>query len=111
MFFRGLLVKHIMQKNLYVNDGRFQLFVSIYKATRANENFNKKVRKFDASSITPCKSELYQHFLRSHYISSIWKNASHKKPTTLNPLEHGWIKKKSSFVFKWFEGDQLLCLV
>ena len=81
------------KKSVDVNGSRFQLFVSSYKATDINENFNKKVQNFHASSIPPCKSEFYQQFLRSHYISSIWKNASHKEPTTLNPLKHGWIKK------------------
>lgn len=99
------------KKSVDVDDGRFQLFVGSYKATDVNENFTKKVRSFDASSIPPCKSELYQQFLRAHYISSIWKNASQKEPTTLSPLEHGWMEQESSFVFKWFEGDQLPCLV
>ncbi|KAJ8942072.1 hypothetical protein NQ318_004097 [Aromia moschata] len=99
------------KKSVDVDDGRYQLFVSIYEATDVNENFWKKVRSFDASSIPPCKSELYQQFLRAHYISSIWRNASQKQPTTFNPLEYGWVEHESSFMFKWFEGDQLSCLV
>ncbi|KAJ8935272.1 hypothetical protein NQ318_023158 [Aromia moschata] len=99
------------KKSVDVDDGRYQLFVSTYEATDVNENFWKKVRSFDASSIPPCKSELYQQFLRAHYISSIWKNASQKPPTTFNPLEYGWVEHESSFMFKWFEGDQLPCLV
>lgn len=79
-----------MKKSKKVDDSRFQLFVSVYKASDVNENVNKKVMKFDASLIPPCKAELYQKFLRAHYISSIWKNASQKNPTMLNPLEYGW---------------------
>lgn len=71
-----------------------------------NENFNKKVRSFDASLIPPCKSELYQQVLRAHYISSIWN-----EPTSLNPLEYGWMEMENRYVFKWFEGDQLPCFV
>lgn len=29
----------------------------------------------------------------------------------LNPLEHGWEQQDLSYVFKWFEGDQLPRLV
>ncbi|KAJ8933497.1 hypothetical protein NQ318_000314 [Aromia moschata] len=93
-----------------VDDSGFQLSQSD-KATDINENFNKKVRNFDASSIPPCKTELYQQFLRAHYISSIWKNASQKDPTVLNPLEYDWVEQDTSYVFKWFEGDQIPCFV
>lgn len=61
--------------------------------------------KFDASLIPPCKAELY--LLRAHYISSIWKNASPKNPTILNPLEYSWEQQGTSYVFMWFKGDQL----
>ncbi|GBP33294.1 hypothetical protein EVAR_30882_1 [Eumeta japonica] len=30
-----------------------------------------------------------------------------QQPTTLDPLEYGWIEEEEKFVFKWFEGDQL----
>ncbi|GFX92748.1 uncharacterized protein TNCV_4876051 [Trichonephila clavipes] len=74
------------KKSKDVDDGRFQLFVSSYKASDVHENFTKKVQHFDATSIPPCKSELYQQFLRAHYISTIWKNAYKKQPSTLEPL-------------------------
>nr|XP_046481744.1 uncharacterized protein LOC124218890 isoform X1 [Neodiprion pinetum] len=99
------------KKSIDVDDGRFQLFVNSYKAVDMNENFNKKVRSFDASLIPPCKSELYQQVLRTHYISSIWKNAHANEPTSLNPLEYGWMEMENRYVFKWFEGDQLPCFV
>ncbi|CAH1108809.1 unnamed protein product [Psylliodes chrysocephalus] len=62
---------------------------------------------FEFCSIPPCKSELYQQFLRTHYISTVWKNANKKQPTTLDSLEYGWIEQDDKLVFKWFEGDQL----
>lgn len=102
---------HNAKKSRDVHDARFQLFINCYKATDVNENFTRKVRNFDASSIPPCKRELFQQFLRAHYIFSIWKNAFQEDPTTLDPLEHGWIEQEGKFVFKWFEGDQLPCLV
>ncbi|CAG9834603.1 unnamed protein product [Diabrotica balteata] len=95
------------KKSVDVDDGRYQLFVNNYKASDVNENFSKKISNFDASSIPPCKSELYQQLLRAHYISTIWKNAYKKEPTTLDPLEFGWIEQDEKFTFKWFEGDQL----
>lgn len=48
-----------------------------------------KVRNFGASSIPPCKSELYRWYLRADYITSIWKNFS-----TKSPLEHGWMEEE-----------------
>ncbi|GFV55653.1 uncharacterized protein TNCV_278741, partial [Trichonephila clavipes] len=78
-----------------------------YKASDVHENFTKKVQHFDATSIPPCKSELYQQFLRAHYISTIWKNAYKKQPSTLEPLEYGWIEQDNTFILKRFEGDQL----
>lgn len=95
------------KKSIDVDDARYQLFVNNYKPSDVNENFNKKLLNFDASSIPPCKSELYQQLLRAHYISTIWKNAYKKQPTTLDPLEYGWIEQDGKFLFKWFEGDQL----
>ncbi|GBP29054.1 hypothetical protein EVAR_10870_1 [Eumeta japonica] len=50
-------------------------------------------------------------FLRAHYIASIWKNATLKNPMMLNPLEYGWEQQDTSYVFKWFEGDQLPRLI
>ncbi|GBP23629.1 hypothetical protein EVAR_80246_1 [Eumeta japonica] len=88
------------------NNERYQLFVNNYKASDVNENFSKKILNFDASSIPPCKSEL-PATLRAHYISTIWRNAHKKQPTTLDPLEYGWIEEEEKFVFKCFEGDQL----
>ncbi|KAA5608192.1 hypothetical protein F3H15_34595 [Pseudomonas aeruginosa] len=67
----------------------------------------KKNQKFEASSIPPHKSELYQQLLRAHYISSIWRNAYKKQLTTLDPLEYGWIEQDNIYAFKGFEGDQL----
>ncbi|GFY00086.1 uncharacterized protein TNCV_1341841 [Trichonephila clavipes] len=95
------------KKSKDVDDGRFQLFVSSYKASDVHENFIKKVQHFDATSIPPCKSELHQQFLRAHYTSTIWKNAYKKQPSTLEPLEYGWIEQDNTFILKWFEGDQL----
>ncbi|GBP11487.1 hypothetical protein EVAR_87400_1 [Eumeta japonica] len=42
---------------------------------------------------------------------SIWKNATLKNPMMLNPLEYGWEQQDTSYVFKWFEGDQLPRLI
>lgn len=95
------------KKSIDVDDGRFQLFVHSYKAAGTEENFNKKLRSCDASSIPPCKSELFQQVLRTHYISRIWKNAHMKEPTSLSPTEYGWMEIGNCYVFKWFEGDQL----
>ncbi|GFV42587.1 uncharacterized protein TNCV_1315921 [Trichonephila clavipes] len=65
------------KKSKDLDDGRFQLFVSSYKASDVHENFTKK------------------------------KNAYKKQPSTLEPLEYGWIEQDNTFILKWFEGDQL----
>ncbi|XP_046418070.1 uncharacterized protein LOC124178627 [Neodiprion fabricii] len=44
-------------------------------------------------------------------ICRIWKNAHANEPTSLNPLEYGWMEMENRYVFKWFEGDQLPCFV
>ncbi|RVE52891.1 hypothetical protein evm_002548 [Chilo suppressalis] len=99
------------KKCIDVNDARFQLFVDTYKAADINEQFSIKVRNFDGSSLPPCKSELWQHFLRTIYISNIWNNADKRCPSTLHPEEYGWINHQDKYLFKWFDGDQLPGLV
>ncbi|GBP69118.1 hypothetical protein EVAR_87398_1 [Eumeta japonica] len=34
-----------------------------------------------------------------------------ENPMMLNPLEYGWEQQDTSYVFKWFEGDQLPRLI
>ena len=58
------------KKSKDVDDGRFRVFVSSYKVSDVNESFSKKVHTFDANSIPPCKSELYELFLRTQYTCS-----------------------------------------
>ena len=47
-----------------VNDVRFHLFSNTFKSKKSDENFEKKNRNFDSSSLPPCKAELQQHLLR-----------------------------------------------
>ncbi|GFV31457.1 hypothetical protein TNCV_3462631 [Trichonephila clavipes] len=47
-----------------VNDVRFYLFSKTYQSKELDDNFEKKCRSFDSSSLPPCKAELYQHLLR-----------------------------------------------
>lgn len=56
-----------------------------------NEKFSPKyLKKFDASHLPPCKTELFQQFLQANYITSIWNNANEKRPTTFAPENNGW---------------------
>ncbi|CAH2215893.1 jg27480, partial [Pararge aegeria aegeria] len=91
-----------------VDAARLQIFIDSYTVSDVNEAFNnKKLRNFDASCLPPCKSELFQQFLRANYICSIWNNAHLKIPTAYEPVNYGWILEKNQYYFKWFEGDQL----
>ncbi|GFX55459.1 uncharacterized protein TNCV_267471 [Trichonephila clavipes] len=47
-----------------VNDVCFYLFSKTYQSKELDDNFEKKCRSFDSSSLPPCKAELYQHLLR-----------------------------------------------
>ncbi|KAK0174239.1 hypothetical protein PV327_011124, partial [Microctonus hyperodae] len=78
-----------LKKYIDANNARFQLFVDTYKAADINEQFSIKVRNFDGSSLPPCKSELWQLFLRAIYITNIWNNADKQHPSNLQPKEHG----------------------
>ncbi|CAF4946130.1 unnamed protein product [Pieris macdunnoughi] len=71
----------------------------------------KKLKNFDASNLPPCKTELFQQFLRANYITSIWNNANEKRPSTFTPENNGWTFEDNQYHFYWFDGDQLPGLV
>lgn len=92
-----------------VNFLRYKLFNQQYKMNDIDEPFfKKKIKNFDASSLPPCKVELYEHFLRARYITNIWLNAHKSVPTILIPTDYGWkLANDNSYKFKWFNGQQL----
>lgn len=90
-----------------INEARFELFCKTYKFKNLNESFKPKLKNYDASSLPPCKSELFQQLLRAQYITSIWGNAHMKYPTALRPQGNGWIENNGKYEFVWFEGNQL----
>ncbi|CAH1111429.1 unnamed protein product [Psylliodes chrysocephalus] len=74
-------------------------------------NFEKKFKNFDSSSLSPCKVELQQHSLRVRHVTKFWRNAHLKYPTSLSPLACGWTMNDNKYDFVWFLGDQLPSLV
>lgn len=93
---------------LDVDAARLQLFLNNYSVNSINEEFNRKnLKKFYASNLPPCKTELFQQFLRANYISSIWNNANEKLPTIFTPEHNGWRLEENQYHFHWFDGDQL----
>ncbi|CAG5055834.1 unnamed protein product [Parnassius apollo] len=48
-----------------------------------------------------------QQFIHPHYIYSIWKKAHKKCSVLVDPPEYGWIEENNTYIFKWFNGDQL----
>lgn len=63
---------------------------------------------------SPCRTELWQHFLRTVYISRVWCNADKKDPLLtedkykLLPSNFGsTINDDEQLDFKWFDGLQL----
>lgn len=94
-----------------VDEARFEIFKKTFKVKNVNEPFNKKFRNIDATSLPPCKSELLQQLLRSHYICHLWRNAHLKNPTELRPEDYGWIEDEGRYKILWFKGEQLPTLV
>ena len=90
-----------------INDVRFHLFSSTFQSKKSDENFQKKYRNFDSSSLPPCKAELQQHLLRVRYVTKLWKNAHLKHPTSLSPVASGWTINDDKYDFVWFVGEQL----
>lgn len=90
-----------------INKVRYEKFLLNYKVNSDTEIFKKKIKNFDGFSLPPCELELYQHFLRAKYITSIWRNAYREIPTMLKPEENGWIISEEQYEFKWFKGEQL----
>lgn len=88
-----------------VNDVRFNLFAKNYQS-KESDNFEKKIRNFDSSSLPPCKAELYYHLLRVRYVAKFWRNAHLKSPTSLSPTASGWIINDDRYDFVWFAGEQ-----
>ncbi|GFT36294.1 uncharacterized protein TNCV_3464601 [Trichonephila clavipes] len=89
-----------------VNDVRFYLFSKTYQSKELDDNFEKKCRSFDSSSLPPCKAELYQHLLRVRYVTKFGRNAHLKIPSSLSPLASGWIVNDDKYDFVWFAGEQ-----
>ncbi|CAG5085062.1 Protein of unknown function [Cotesia congregata] len=93
-------------KNLAdINTARFEKFCSTYKADNPDEPFEKRFKNYDASNLPPCKAELKQQLLRTQYITSIWRNAHLRFPSTLAPTRNGWDLQNGKLEFYWFEGD------
>ncbi|GFV11584.1 uncharacterized protein TNCV_975741 [Trichonephila clavipes] len=88
------------------NDVRFDLFSKTYESKELDDNFEKKCRSFDSSSLPPCKAELYQYLLRVRYVTKFWRNAHLKNPSSLSPLASGWIVYDDKYDFVWFAGEQ-----
>ncbi|GFW09387.1 uncharacterized protein TNCV_2066451 [Trichonephila clavipes] len=88
-----------------VNDVRFYLFSKTYQSKKL-DNFEKKCRSFDSSSLPPRKTEFYQHLLRVWYVTKFWRNPHLKNPSSLSPLASGWIVSDDKYDFIWFAGEQ-----
>ncbi|GFW32885.1 uncharacterized protein TNCV_1774521 [Trichonephila clavipes] len=97
---------HRVPNSSNVNDVRFYLFSKTYPSKKLDDNFEKKCRSFDSSSLPPCKAELYQHLLRVLYVKKFWRNAHLKNPSSLSPLASGWIINDDKYDFVWFAGEQ-----
>ncbi|GFV86840.1 uncharacterized protein TNCV_3965701 [Trichonephila clavipes] len=87
------------------------MFASIYfpkfiNRKKLDDNFEKKCRSFDSSSLPPCKSELYQRLFRVRYVTKFWRNAHLKNPSSLSPLSSGWIVNDDKYDFVWFAREQ-----
>ncbi|XP_061709490.1 uncharacterized protein LOC133519502 [Cydia pomonella] len=97
-----------VKKTKKVNEGRYEIFLKTYDVSNAAASFKLSPYNFDASNLPPCQTELTEHFLRTLYITKIWKNAHEKNPVgDLDPNDCGWEEKDGTLTFKWFKGEQL----
>ncbi|KAK5647873.1 hypothetical protein RI129_002765 [Pyrocoelia pectoralis] len=90
-----------------INDARVALFKKTYKFLDNDHTFRLPKKGIDGSALPPCKSELYEHFLRSCYIAQIWSHAHLKVPITDEPSNYGWVEIDNRYELKWFSGSQL----
>lgn len=89
-----------------VNEARCIIFDRIYAPKSTNEAFRKSVMKLEATSFPPCFRELQEHMKRTTYIAQIWCNAYTKIPSTLLPINYGWILNDGRYDFYWFDGEE-----
>lgn len=90
-----------------INEARVALFQKTYKFLDNDNSFRLPKKGIDGSSLPPCKTELYNHFLRTCYISEIWAHAYLRVPTVNDPSDYGWVEIDSRYEFMWFSGTQL----
>ncbi|KAK4883372.1 hypothetical protein RN001_006691 [Aquatica leii] len=69
--------------------------------------FRLPKKGIDGSALPPCKSELYEHFLRSCYIAQLWSHAHLKVTITDEPSIYAWVEIDNRYELKWFSGSQL----
>ncbi|GFV05791.1 uncharacterized protein TNCV_5035301 [Trichonephila clavipes] len=90
-----------------VNDIHFYLFSKTYQSKELDDNFEKKCRSFDSSSLPPYKAELYQHLLRVRYVTKFWRNAHLKKSIIFIAVSFRVDRvNDDKYDFVWFAGDQ-----
>ncbi|CAG9760131.1 unnamed protein product [Ceutorhynchus assimilis] len=74
-----------------VNGARFTLFQNTYNFKNTSDYFRFTKKKFDGSSLPPCRAELKKHLLRAAYISNIRRNALKKIATELIIFIEQWM--------------------
>ncbi|KAK4873797.1 hypothetical protein RN001_013157 [Aquatica leii] len=89
------------------NDARVAMFQKTYKFLDNDDTFRLPKKSIDGSALPPCKSELYEHFLRSCYIAQLWSHAHLKVPITDEPSNFGWVEIDNRYELKWFSRSQL----
>lgn len=54
-----------------------------------------------------CQRQLFQHTLRTPYISNVWNISHLQVPLVLLPSEYGWKENEGTLECKWFTDEQL----
>ena len=96
-----------MPKLSRVNDVRMAVFERKYAPSKATTQPLSKMKGVNPSDMPPCHSSLVNKVRRANYIAYLWKNASTRNPSDLDPEEHGWLLKDDQYVINWYEGEQL----
>ena len=89
-----------------VDDARYAVFRDRY-APKDKEHPLAKIKRADASLLSPSKPVLHQKLLWTNLVAYVWKNADRTVPLEMDPAECGWVLQDNSFRLKWFDGDQI----
>ncbi|KAK0161619.1 hypothetical protein PV327_010074 [Microctonus hyperodae] len=71
-----------------VNKARVANFVKTYKILDNDDVFRLPTKSIGASAMSPCQTELRQHFLKTCYIAHLWSHSYCIHPSPFDPDDY-----------------------